>query len=324
MLTPLGRGLDTAEHGGAPIRVGGSLNLENTQKHTEPVVIDTQSSSAQLKSAALLAGLSAKYPVIVNEQALSRDHTERMLAALLGRTPSNISAPLSTPLPAFTLHSPGDPSSAAFWVAVAALSPHWAPSIFLKGVNLNPTRLGLFRIAQRMGMKISMEVNETRLGEPVGDIIIQTLPKGQRLQAITIRGRDSLDALDELPIVALLGSLAFGTTVVSDAAELRVKESNRLDAMTVGLSRLGAQIKTLDDGWSIQGINSFTTDQPIEVDSKGDHRIAMCLLIAQLACPPAHVTVHGLDCIAVSYPEFINLLRSYQTETERNHPSESD
>lgn len=323
ILSPLGRSVECSPTGTAPITVGGRLSQGITATHPKgaPLIIDTESSSAQLKSAALLAAMTASSPVIVHERALSRDHTERMLGALLDHPVRAEMKPLQRPLPAFSLSSPGDPSSAGFWIAVAALSPPYAPPIFLPHVSLNPTRLGLVRLAQSMGLRIETEITEERLGEPVGTLKIYPLKQGTKLQSIHVSGNASLDALDELPIVALLGVFAEGTTRVQDAAELKVKESDRLLAMERGLSSIGARITATSDGWRIEGDPHLCPQGKIQVDSEGDHRIAMCFLIAQLACPHAEIRVHHAECVQVSYPEFPNLLDTYRDTTQSHSPS---
>ena len=318
VLKPLNRQLSTQERGGAPITIGGALSrskILSSHDRDEIVVIDTQSSSAQLKSAALLAALSDPRRVEVREERLSRDHSERMLAALWGREPS-LSIPSETPaIPPFHLISPGDFSSASFWIAIGALSPHNAPMIELKGINLNPSRLGFARIAERMGVQLDFRCEETRLGEPVGTLRVFPPAVGHELKAVNLSRQEIVDALDELPLVALLAAFAEGESIIKDAQELRVKESDRIEAMAQGLSQLGVHIHAQEDGWRIKGNPEHYITEHCTVDGYGDHRIAMCLMIAQLRQrEDGVIKVEGSECLAISYPEFPTTFDAYRAE----------
>jgi len=307
VLSPLGRRLITQKSGGSPIQVGGVTyqNCDAKESVDEVLTIHTQSASAQLKSAALLAALSDPREVEVQEERQSRDHSERMLNALW-ELDSRSAVPAESPLiPAFRFVSPGDFSSASFWIAISALSPLGAPAIQMNGVNLNPTRMGLAHIIKRMGLSLKIKVEEVRLGEPVGMLEISPRLENQRLQAITLSRQEVVDALDELPIIALLASFAEGESVIRGAAELRVKESDRIEAMTTGLKLLGVNIRSLEDGWQIVGNPDLWVSQRHTVESFSDHRIAMCFLIAQLRLQgKGSINVKGSECLAVSYPEF--------------------
>ena len=186
VLSPLGRSLHSSTSGGAPIQVGGDLNqaLDYDLNLEEIVYINTASGSAQLKSAALLAALSDTRKVEVQEIAQSRDHSERMLGALWSQSIIESDLKLCLPaqkpqIPAFDMISPGDLSSASFWIAVAALSDMSKASIKLEGVNLNPSRMGLVRLAQKMGVDIQIQIEKEVLGEPVGSIRIKALSSQQ-------------------------------------------------------------------------------------------------------------------------------------------------
>lgn len=319
VLSPLGRSLHSSSSGGAPLQVGGDLNheLDYGSNSEDTVYINTASGSAQLKSAALLAALSDTRKIEVQEIAQSRDHSERMLGALWSRSIIEPDLKLCLPaqkpqIPAFEMISPGDLSSASFWIAVAALSDMNKASIKLEGVNLNSSRMGLIRLAQKMGVDVHIQIEKEVLGEPVGFLCINAPSAQQNLKAIQPSAQEVIDALDELPLLALLASFAEGRSEIRHARELRVKESDRLEAMGTALSSLGAQIEILEDGWIIDGDPNLLFTPKNELDTHGDHRIAMCLLIAQLKCiKGAKLKLNDLDCIAVSYPEFPKQLSAY-------------
>ena len=324
VLQPLGRSLKVGPKGGAPITVGRERSSAQpsaqslAQPPAQPLAhihtqIHTRMSSAQIKSAALFASftLPPQHRISLSEEALSRDHTERMLSALgvdIIRQPDGVTVELTPPshLPAFDLKVPGDLSSAAFWIAVGALSSTGV--IRLNDVGLNPTRQGFLKIARAMGVQLSIEHQGERLGEPVGRITIQS--QAHSLRGIEVSEEWALEALDELPLVALLGALAQGETIVRGASELRVKESDRIHAMAQGLNRLGAQVKTTPDGWEIQGVSELKGG---DVNSFADHRIASCFLIAQLRAT-SKITIGQVECVAISYPEFPTLLQTYREQ----------
>lgn len=318
VLEPFGRTVDCAEHGSAPIQVGGDLSQKTDElSNHQNIRILTASGSAQLKSAALLAALSDHRPVQIIEDAQSRDHSERMLGALwstsLIKSELTLEIPASKPsFTAFDFFSPGDLSSASFWVAVAVLADSKYSSIKLEEVNLNPSRMGLIKLAQQMGVQINIQYKAEELGEPIGSILIEALDLNQSLKPIQPSAQEVLDALDELPLLALLACFADGRTEIRHAQELRVKESDRLEAMGQALASLGAQIETLTDGWVINGNPNLVFQATDELNSYGDHRIAMCLLIAQLKCiKGTKLKINDLECIAVSYPEFPQQLVAY-------------
>ena len=309
-LSPFRRGLEVGAQGGAPVRVGGArLN----QTPITEVEVDTQLSSAQVKSAALLAGLSGGVArVRLRERALSRDHSERMLKGLghlVTRDPDQPEwlefKPRHTAMEGFKLEVPGDPSSASFWVAVSALSDSNHLPILLRRVAVNPTRIGFLKVAREMGVEVELRPCGVQLGEPIADLCLWGAPDG--LHGVEVEGQRALDSLDELPLVALLGSVARGETVVRDATELKVKESDRVLAMSALLNTLGAQVTPTADGWRIQGVDRLTAG---EVSSAGDHRVALCGRLAQLVAS-GPVTVQGSSSAKVSYPEFEGELRRY-------------
>lgn len=259
---------------------------------------DNTVASAQVKSAILLAGLYADGETTVTEPFRSRDHTERMLSAMgaalksqgetkLSITPAQHLAPLS-------LRVPGDISSAAPWLVLGACHPD--AEILVRNVNTNPTRTGMLDILRAMGADIEVNEERTTGGEPVADIVVRT----SRLHGITIGGSLVPRAIDELPLVAILGCFAEGETLVQDAEELIVKETDRVAATIQALGRLGAKVQPRADGFSVSGpIAGF---QGGRVDAGGDHRIGMLAGIA--GCLAEGTTRVDNDAVAVSYPGF--------------------
>jgi len=253
--------------------------------------------SAQVKSALLLAGLSASGPTTVVEPMPTRDHTERLLRAMgtdvAATADGVVIRPSHQPLRPIDLLVPGDFSSAAFWMAAAALRPGW--SVTIRGVGLNPSRTAFLRLLQSMGTEIRVDADESGI-EPAGSVTVT----GRPLRAITIGAADVAAAIDEIPALLSVATQAAGTTVIEGAAELRVKESDRLATMAEGLHRMGAVIDERADGVSIQGGASLHS---ATVESQGDHRIAMALAVAGLVAS-GPTTIEDADCVAVSYPDF--------------------
>src|SRR5256886_8243131 len=257
--------------------------------------------SAQVKSALLLAGLAARGPTTVVEPAPTRDHTERLLVAMgadLRVAEGTVELrPSHRPLRAVELAVPGDFSSASFWMAAAALRPGW--SITIDGVGLNPTRTAFLRILEAMGAAVQVELTETSI-EPVGRVRVT----GRSLQAVTLGPEDVVAAIDEIPALLAVATQAEGRTTVAGAAELRVKESDRIAGMAEGLRRMGASVEEHQDGISVVGPSRL---RGAAVASNGDHRIAMALAIAGLAAT-GPTRIDDADCVAVSYPEFFATL----------------
>ncbi|MCY0886638.1 MAG: 3-phosphoshikimate 1-carboxyvinyltransferase [Firmicutes bacterium] len=254
--------------------------------------------SAQVKSALILAGLQSRDGVEIREPEPTRDHSERLLRMLGAQVqgPDNgviRVAPLTAPLAPFDLRVPGDPSSAAFWAALAALVPGWAVTV--EGVLLNPTRTGFFRVLARMGARVELEV-EAEQPEPVGRITVE----GRPLQGVEVAGQDIPSLIDEAPLIALVASRAAGRTRIRGAEELRVKESDRI-AATAGLLRtLGVAVEERPDGLVVEGPSGLHGGT---VDSHGDHRLAMLAALAA-AVARGPVTVRGARAVSVSYPSF--------------------
>lgn len=278
-----------AGHDGLPLRLrGGALR---------PLTFDSPHASAQVKSALLLAGLVAGVEVVVTEPERSRDHTERMLAArgvrvqVEGRT---VRLPAGQRLRACDTDVPADPSSAMFLAALAALATEG--ELCLEGVALNPTRTGGFDLLRRMGADVAVLAERDAGGEPVGTLRVRPGP----LRAIDARGADIPRAIDELPMLACLAARAEGTTVIRDAQELRVKESDRIRAVVANLRAIGVEAEELPDGMAITG-----GAHPLAgtVVTHGDHRLAMAFGVLA-ALPGNAIAIDDPGCVAVSYPGF--------------------
>ncbi|MCC6380871.1 MAG: 3-phosphoshikimate 1-carboxyvinyltransferase [Dehalococcoidia bacterium] len=252
--------------------------------------------SAQVKSAILLAGLYAEGKTRVQEPARSRDHTERMLAAMGAEIESEGTATTIRPasrLAPLSLRVPGDVSSAAPWLVLAACHPD--AEVVVMGVNVNPTRTGLLDILGAMGANVELLETRESGGEPVADLVVRSA----RLRGTTVGGALVPRAIDELPLVALLGCFAEGETVVRDAAELRAKESDRVDAVVQVLGRMGAHVVARPDGFLVQGPVAL---HGARVDAGGDHRVGMLAGVAGMLAEGE--TRVANDAVAVSYPAF--------------------
>jgi 3-phosphoshikimate 1-carboxyvinyltransferase len=258
--------------------------------------------SAQVKSALLLAGLSADAETTVVEPATTRDHTERLLRAMgadLEQRGETIRLRPGRPLHCVDVAVPGDFSSAAFWLVLGVLHP--AAEVRIRDVGLNPSRTGLLTILQHMGAHIELENERDVAGEPVADLVSWSSP---HLHARTIDEDLVALSIDEVPLVALLGLFAQGETVVKGASELRAKESDRLAVVADGLSELGGNIEATADGWRIQQSRLHAG----RVDSDGDHRMAMLFALAGTLGGGAEIA--GADSVAISYPSFWSDLES--------------
>ncbi len=264
---------------------------------------DLPMASAQVKSAIMLAGLSATGETIIHQPALSRDHTERMVMAMGGKIEEDGLDLVIHPatLKAVDIIVPGDISSAAFWM-VAALC-HQDSRILVRGVGMNPSRTGIIDVLQEMSAGDGLKILDQRTegGEPVADILVTPA----ELHGVEIGGDLIPRLLDEVPILAVAACFAIGDTVIRDAAELRVKESDRIATTVEQLTRLGANIEATDDGMIIHGRGTGGTGRltGAECESHGDHRLAMSMAVAGLLAD-GETTVHGAADASVSYPEF--------------------
>ena len=257
--------------------------------------------SAQVKSCVLLAGLLASGPTTVVEPGPSRDHTERMLAAAgvrIARDGDRITVAPQDELELGALHVPGDPSSAAFHAAAAVLVPR--SRIVIEGMGANWTRTGFFRILRRMGGVVVGPLEEPFDGVPTLEPVCELDVCHGPLVGTVVEPEEVPLAIDELPLVALLGCFAEGETVVRGAGELRLKESDRIATVVDGLRGLGAQIEATEDGFAVQGTGGLRGGS---IDAHGDHRLAMLGAVAGLASREG-VEVIGMEAAAVSYPGF--------------------
>ena len=258
--------------------------------------------SAQVKSAVLLAGLFAKGTTSVTEPEQSRDHSERMLAWHVAHPRRNgltVSVLGGQSLESRDFDVPGDISSAAFWLVAAAAQP--GARLMVRNVGLNPTRTGILAVLIRMGAHVN-EMVEISEGEPRGSVEV----RGTRLKATTIGGKEIPNVIDELPILAVAAALAEGRTVIRDAKELRVKETDRIAAVAMNLRAFGVQVDEREDGMEIVGGCPL---RGAEVESFGDHRIAMSAAILGLFSE-GQTIIHDTDCVATSYPGFYETLQS--------------
>ena len=289
-LTQMGAQI-TSERGDgcAPLHIqGGALHGIHYQS---PVA------SAQVKSAILLAGLYAEGETAVTEPNLSRNHTELMLKGFGADISS--SGTTASIRPVSELHGqgitvPGDISSAAYFLAAGSLIPN--SEILIQNVGINPTRAGIITVCNAMGADLTLLNEHVVSGEPVADLLIRT----SQLKTTTIEGAIIPTLIDELPVIALMACFAEGTTIIRDAAELKVKESDRIQVMVDNLTAMGAHVEGTDDGMIIEGGHPL---HGAVVDSHLDHRIAMTFAIAgKLASGETEIT--GAECVNISYPTY--------------------
>ena len=301
--------------------MGAKLHGEG-QKNTPPLFIEggplkpvhytSPMASAQVKSAILLASLFTPGETSVSEPIQSRNHTERMLSWFLIRPRvENLTVAIDgdqTP-ESRDFQVPGDISSAAFWMVAAAAQPH--SHLLVRNVGLNETRTGVLAVLLRMGAHVH-EVVEQEEGEPMGAVEIQ----GGKLKGTEIRGKEIPNVIDELPILAVAGALAQGVTVIADAAELRVKETDRLAAIATNLRSMGVRVAETPDGLEIYG---GTPLRGAHLSSFGDHRIAMAFAIAGMFAE-GETVIDGIECVATSYPTFFETLQHLTREHKAQIP----
>lgn len=292
-LSQMGASIESAE-GRAPLHIrGGGLK---GIRYELPVP------SAQVKSCVLLAGLFAEGLTTVIEPLPTRDHTERMLwqqGAPLERSGREIALRPCPELTPLEMRVPGDLSSAAFWIAAATLLP--GSELVVRDVGLNPTRTGFLTALQRMGARISTENLREEAGEPVGDLVVRGV---EGLNAVEIAGAELPTLVDEVPLLAVVATRAEGTTVIRDAGELRVKETDRLRAVAENLRRMGARVEELADGLIVPGRQPL---QGARLPGYGDHRIVMAFAIAGLIAQ-GETTLEGAEWVDISYPGFFEIL----------------
>lgn len=296
-LSEMGANIESVKGNGcAPLRIRpGKLHAI---RYNSPVA------SAQVKSCVLLAGMYASGgETSVTEPSLSRNHTELMLSYFGADVSSAGTTAVIQPEPRLTAQKvevPGDISSAAYFIAAALMVP--GSEILIRNVGINPTRDGILRVVRAMGGRIEL-LNERKMGgEPAADLLV----RHSALHGTVIEGDLIPTLIDEIPMIAILAACADGTTVIRNAEELKVKESNRLDIMVTELARMGVDIEGTDDGMIIRGGRPL---QGTAVDSRLDHRIAMSFAVAGLAAEGTTEVLRA-DCVDISYPGFYRDLES--------------
>ena len=271
------------------------------------ITYESPVASAQVKSAILLAGLYADSPTTVIEPFVSRDHTERMLEALgatIKREGTKVTIMPCDELHAIPIVVPGDISSAAFFMVAGLITPN--SDVIIKNVGVNPTRRGILDVLLEMGGDITPFNEQIVGGEPVCDLRVRS----SNLHATTIGGSIIPTLIDEIPALAVAAAFATGTTVIKDAKELRVKESDRIETLYTELTKMGAKITPQPDGMIIEG---GTPLKGAVLESYHDHRIAMALTIA--ACnASSESSLEHPECVSISFPNFFDLLKSHSEE----------
>ncbi len=293
------------ENGCAPLRIGpGTLH---------GISYESPVASAQVKSAILLAGLYADGNTSVTEPSLSRDHTERMLqsfGASLSTTFHPDGRATTEILPCEELYGqqilvPGDISSAAYFIAAGALVP--GSELLIRNVGVNATRAGFLTVCENMGADVTLLNKSSEGGEPRADILVRT----SELRGTVIQGDIIPTLIDEIPILSIMAACAEGTTVIKDAAELKVKETDRIDTITEGLRAMGASVTPTEDGMIIEGAGnpdkSYAPLHGAHINSHSDHRIAMAFAVAGLVAD-GETVIQDSQCVEISYPAFFETL----------------
>jgi 3-phosphoshikimate 1-carboxyvinyltransferase len=284
-----------------PLRVGGAAPLRGI-RYESPVA------SAQVKSAVLLAGLSADGETTVVEPVSTRDHTERMLEAMgaaVARQDRHVT--VTGPVPALRpvdVAVPRDLSAAAFWLVAAGL--HADAHVSLPGVGVNPTRTALLDLLEAVGVRVERLRPRLAGAEPVADLEVGTAAGARAFEVV---GAAAAELIDELPVLAVAAALLPGISRITGARELRVKESDRVAAIAAGLAAMGADVTELDDGWEIRGPRHL---EGARVASAGDHRVAMALAVAGLLAD-GETEIEDADCVDISYPGFWDQLEALCT-----------
>lgn len=282
---------------------GEVLPLRITGSELQGIDYSSPVASAQVKSAILLAGLYAAGGTSVTEPERTRDHTERMLRYFgvpVEVSGTRVSVSPGVEFSGTELEIPSDISSAAFFIVAALVNP--GSEIVVKNVGLNPLRTGVLDILREMGADISVENRRECCGEPVGDLIA----RHGALGAVRIEGESVSRAIDELPVISVAACFAEGETVISGAGELRVKETDRISAMTDELSKLGADISETPDGMIINGTGEL---RGARCESRGDHRVAMSLAVAATRAR-GETVIGDAGCVSISFPEFFPLFET--------------
>ena len=309
-LTEMGASIESS-NGKLPISIL-PASLQKQYTYELPVA------SAQVKSSILLAALASGTGVEIIEPIQTRDHTERMLKNFGAnlKVTSEGSKNIIQLSPSNNLHAKtytvvGDISSAAFLIVAALISD--SPRLEITNVGMNPSRTGVLQALQNMGADIEVRNQRLESGEPCADLLI----KKSVLKGVELSGDIIPNIIDEIPIISVAAAFAEGETIIRDAEELRVKESDRLKAVSDGFTRLGIAHKNFEDGMSIMGSpNALLIKQPISIESHEDHRIAMSFLIAGLKCSKP-ITVKDCKNIFTSFPDFIELISSIGYKLEK-------
>lgn len=292
------------------------LTLQHTKSVIKGIEYELPVASAQVKTCLILSALAGDRPSTFVEPGPSRDHTERMLSAMGAQINNDVIdgsgmrkfrvqvAPLESPLKPISMTLPSDISSAAFFVVAALIMPN--SEILINHIGLNPTRAGLLEVLQKMNGKCTAENITEQGGEAMGDLIVSS----SSLQATDVNGDVVVRMIDEFPVFGIAAAFARGETVVSQAQELRYKESDRIAMLCRELSKIGVDVTELADGFRIRGQGRIRGG---DVDAHGDHRLAMALMVAGLAAENP-IRVHGAEVVQESLPEFIPLMRSLGAE----------
>lgn len=300
---PMQRVIDPLRKMGANIRAlqNECAPIEVIGRELHGIEYELPVASAQVKTALILAGLRAQGETVLSGKIMSRDHSEKLLPAFGAQLRVNdqkIIIPGQQLLQANKVIVPGDPSTAAFWMAGAALIPN--SHLKLKNISLNPTRLGFLRALIKMGANINVDI-KISYPEPIGDVEV----KFGDLKGIQLSAEDIPDLIDELPLLAVIASQSEGETEIRGAEELRVKESDRLEAIALNLRSMGVELELFPDGLKITGPQKLTGSH---IQTFFDHRIAMAFSIAALVADGETIIDHA-ECVAVSYPEFFMTLQ---------------
>ena len=298
-LAKMGAKIDSSD-GKAPLKIHGGSQLQ-------AISHESKIASAQVKSCILLAGLNAQGTTVVSEPEKSRDHTERMMqsfGANLKVDGLKVSLEPGSKLIAKDIVVPGDISSAAFFMVAAAILDD--AELKLKGVGINPSRTGIIDVLDAMKVSYKLE-NETEVNnEPIADIVVSS----SKIQATTIEGDIIPRLIDEIPVISILAAQAEGTTVIKDAAELKVKESNRIASTVNMLKALGVKVEDTDDGMIIEG-RVGQAFEPVEdsICADGDHRLAMSSAIAALKSNKP-INIEQVEFVATSFPNFFDIIEA--------------
>ena len=282
------------------------LNIQGRPLHG--IHYTTKVASAQVKSSILLAGLYADSATSVTEPALSRNHSELMLRQFGADVQTEGTTATIQPGPALAgqkIVVPGDISSAAYFIAAACITPE--SELLIRNVGTNPTRDGILRVCRMMNADVTILPHAQNDGEPSADLLIRS----SSLKGCVIEGELIPTLIDELPVIAVMACFAEGTTIIRDAAELKVKESNRIDVMAENLTAMGAQVTATDDGLIIEGGRPL---RGAAIDSHLDHRIAMSFAVAALNAD-GETEIQDAECVNISYPAFYQDLNRISSRT---------